>query len=314
MLRTRDYTAGGALKLSWTAYQPHALLWDYAFFGGKRSFALLCQLTRDKKVPQLPWASIVPAHFLPVWKKFLTVICAAKSTSSIKDELIEQLAPIFHNPNITLPMRVLNLQEVRKLSGLEDILTVDRHGPALLTDKVVRDFCGNSFHPALIDAALGTDPQFQAWVCRDADGQPCHSEAPPIHDVYAKYQDLLRAVLEQGSKRGVQLKSDQVDFEAKWRHYRIGDPSEAATPPTVKQPTVFSFLQAVKTTDNQASARAKSVPFCDACLFQALEQAQMTWLQKSSLTFENAALSSRLLRSTVGEWHRISSHGAGYQA
>ena len=69
-------------------------------------------------------------------------------------------------------MRVLNIQEVRKLSGLEDILTVARHGPALLTDKVVRDFCGNSFHPALIDAALGTDPQFQAWVRGDADGQP----------------------------------------------------------------------------------------------------------------------------------------------
>ena len=278
LLRTRDYTASGALKLSWTAYQPHALLWDYAFFGGKRSFALLCQLTRDKKIPQLPWASIVPAHFLPVWRKFLAVICAAKSTSSIKDELIEQLAPIFHNPNITLPMRVLSVQEVRKLSGLEDILTVDRHGPALLTDKVVRDFCGNSFHPALIDAALGTDLQLQSWVPGSNDGQPCHIEAPPIHDVYAKYQDLLRSVLEQGAKRGVQLKSDQVDFEAKWRYYQIGDPPEAATPPTVNQPTVFSFLQSVKTIDNQATSRATSVPFCDACLSHALEQVHMVWL------------------------------------
>ena len=300
LLRTREYTAGGALKLSWTAYQPHALLWDYAFFGGKRSFSLLCQLAQDKKVPQLPWASIVPAHFLPVWKRFLTVIGAPKSTSSIKDELIEQLAPIFHNPNITLPMRVLNIQEVRKLSGLEDILTVARHGPALLTDKVVRDFCGNSFHPALIDAALGTDPQFQAWVRGDADGQPCHSEAPPIQDVYANYQDLLRAVLEQGSKLGVQLKSNQVDFEAKWRHYGIGDPPEAATPPVVKQPTVFSFLQTAKTTDNQASLKSKGVPFCDASLSQALEQMQMKWLHQSSLTFENVALSSRLLRAAVG--------------
>ena len=58
LLRTREYTTGGALKLSWTAYQPHALLWDYAFFGGKRSFALLSQLAQDKKVPLLPWASI----------------------------------------------------------------------------------------------------------------------------------------------------------------------------------------------------------------------------------------------------------------
>ena len=132
------------------------------------------------------------------------------------------------------------------------------------------------------------------------DGQPCHIEAPPIHDVYAKYQDLLRSVLEQGAKRGVQLKSDQVDFDAKWRHYSIGDSPEAATPPIVNQPTVFSFLQAAKTTDKRAMSKAMSVPFCDACLSQALEQAHMTWLQKSSLTFENAALSSRLLRSAIG--------------
>ena len=300
LLRTRDYTLGGALKLSWTGYQPSALLWDYTFFGGKRSFALLCQLTRDKKIPQLPWASIVPAHFLPVWRKFLAVLCAAKSTSSTKDELIEQLAPIFHNPNVTLPMRILSVQEVRKLSGLEAILTVERHGPTLLTDKVVRDFCGNSFHPALIDAALGTDSQLQSWVSGSNDGQPCHSEAPPIHDAYAKYQDLLRLVLEQGAKRGVQLKSDQVDFEAKWRHYTIGEPPEAASPPTVNQPTVFSFLQAAKIADNHATSRATSVPFCDASLSQALEQMHMVWLQKSSLTFENVALSSRLLRSAIG--------------
>ena len=300
LLRTRDYTVGGALKLSWTGYQPSALLWDYTFFGGKRSFALLCQLTRDKKIPQLPWASIVPAHFLPVWRKFLAVLCAAKSTTSTKDDLIEQLAPIFHNPNVTLPMRILSVQEVRKLSGLEAILTVDRHGPALLTDKVVRDFCGNSFHPALIDAALGTDSQLQSWVSGSNDGQPCHTEAPPIHDVYAKYQDLLRSVLEQGAKRGVQLKSDQVDFEAKWRHYTIGDPPEAASPPTVNQPTVFSFLQSAKIADNHATSRVTSVPFCDASLSQALEQVHMVWLRKSSLTFENVALSSRLLRSAIG--------------
>ena len=42
-------------------------------------------------------------------------------------------------------MRVLNIQEVRELSGLENILTVARHGPALLTDKVVRDFCEIAF-------------------------------------------------------------------------------------------------------------------------------------------------------------------------
>ena len=35
-----------------------------------------------------------------------------------KMKLIEQLVPIFHNPNIVLPMRILTVQEVRKLAGL----------------------------------------------------------------------------------------------------------------------------------------------------------------------------------------------------
>ena len=299
LLRTRDYTSGGALKLSWTGYQPSALMWDYTFFGGKRSFALLCQLTNDSRIPKLPWANIVPAHFLPVWRKFLAVLCAAKSASSKKDELIEQLAPIFHNPNVTLPMRILSVQEVRKLSGLDTILTVERHGPALLTDKVVRDFCGNSFHPALIDAALGTDSQLQSWVHGLNEGQPCHTEAPPLNDVYAKYQDLLRLVLEQGAKRGVQLKPDRVDFEAKWRHCTLDEPPEAACLPTVHQPTVFSFLQATKVTDKYEASRAADIPFSNTSLSHALEQAHMKWLQTSSLTFENVTLSSHMLRLAV---------------
>ena len=300
LLRTRDYTPGGALKLSWTGYQPSALFWDYTFFGGKRSFALLCRLTSGSKIPQLPWASIVPAHFLPVWKKFLAVLCAAKSTSLVKDELIGQLAPIFHNPNVTLPMRILSVQEVRKLSGLDTILTVERHGPTLLTDKVVRDFCGNSFHPALIDAALGTDARFQSWVSGGNDGQPCHTEAPPLQDVYAKYQDLLRLVLEQGAKRGVQLKSNQVDFEAKWHHCTLGEPPETACLPAVHQPTVFSFLQATKVTDKHEVPRATTIPFSDTSLSHALEQMHLDWLHRSSLTFENVTLSSHMLRLAIG--------------
>ena len=196
-------------------------------------------------------------------------------------------------------MRILSVQEVRKLSGLDTILTIERHGPALPTDKVVRDFCGNSFHPALIDAALCTDSQLQSWVHGLNEGQPCHTEAPPLDDVYAKYQDLLRLVLEQGAKRGVQLKPDRVDFEAKWRHCTLGEPPEAACLPTVNQPTVFSFLQATKVTDKYEAPGAADIPFSNTSLSHALEQAHMKWLQASSLTFENVTLSSHMLRLAV---------------
>ena len=121
LLRTRGCTPGGVVKLSWTGYQPCALMWNYTFFGGKRSFALLCQLAAEDKFPKLPWASIIPAHFLPIWKSFITALQADKTAATRKDELIDQLIPIFHNPNIILPMRILTVQEVRKLAGLENI-------------------------------------------------------------------------------------------------------------------------------------------------------------------------------------------------
>ena len=131
LLRTRGFSSSGILKLSWTGYQPSALLWDYSFFGGRKSFMLLNQMTEGDRVPKLPWASFIPAHFLPIWKSFLITLQTDRATTSKKDELIEQLAPIFHNPNIVLPMRILTVQEVRKLAGLENILTAERHGPSL---------------------------------------------------------------------------------------------------------------------------------------------------------------------------------------
>ena len=263
LLRTRGCTPGGVVKLSWTGYQPCALMWNYTFFGGKRSFALLCQLAAEDKFPKLPWASIIPAHFLPIWKSFITALQADKTAATRKDELIDQLIPIFHNPNIILPMRILTVQEVRKLAGLENILTTERHGPTLLTEKVVRDFCGNSFHPGLIDAALGTDEQLQQWVQGTNDAQPCHDATPPIQETYDKYQQLLRLVVDQGAKRGVQLKPDRVDFEAKWRNSMLREPAEAAHVPIVHQPTVFSFLQATKTSTGNETQRTTDIPFGD---------------------------------------------------
>ena len=299
LLRTRGYTPGGALKLSWTGYQPCALMWNYAFFGGKRSFALLCQLAGEDKVPKLHWASIVPAHFLPIWRSFIATLQAEKTAATRKDELIDQLIPIFHNPNISLPMRILSVQEVRKLSGLDNVLTTERHGPTLLTEQVVRDFCGNSFHPGLIDAALGTDVQLQQWVLGNNDAQPCHEATPPIQEAYDKYQQLLRLVLEQGAKRGVQLKADRVDFEAKWRSSTLNEHVAAAQVPTVQQPTVFSFLQATKTASREEAQRRTDTPFGDSSFSDTLVQANMEWLRKSSTTYENVTLSARMIKLAV---------------
>ena len=272
----------------------------------KDHLALLCRLANNDKVPKLPWASIIPAHFLPIWKNFLATLHATNSAPKKRDELIEQLIPIFHNPNIALPMRILHVQEVRKLAGLESILTVDRHGTKILTEKVIRDFCGNSFHPDLIDAALGSDEQFQGWVCGTNDAQPCHTAAPQQQDVYGKYQQLLRQVLQQGSVRGVQLKADRVDFAAKWRHQTLGEPEQSTVIPDIRQPTVFSFLHTAKATTKTDKQEADKIPFGDQELASALGSVKMDWLLSTAVTYENVPLSARMLMLAV-------SNGVGLQ-
>ena len=299
LLRTRGLSNSGILKLSWTGYQPSALLWDYSFFGGRKSFMLLTQMAEGVRVPNLPWASFIPAHFLPIWKSFLITLQTDRATTSKKDELIEQLVPIFHNPNIVLPMRILTVQEVRKLAGLENILTTERHGPSLLTDKVIRDFCGNSFHPSLISAALGTDDQLQQWVEGNNDAQPYHKDLPSIQEVYSKYQDLLKLVLEQAAARGVQLRDDKVDFEAKWRHYSLNDSVESACPPVVHQPTVFAFLQGSKPPKYHGTHSEDKPPFGDKELSNIMTQTRIDWVLESSNTYENVTLSAHMLYLAV---------------
>ena len=299
LLRTRGLSNNGVLKLSWTGYQPSALLWDYSFFGGRKSFMLLTQMAEGVRVPDLPWASFIPAHFLSIWKRFLSTLQTDRATTSKKDELIEQLVPIFHNPNIVLPMRILTVREVRKLAGLENILTTERHGPSLLTDKVIRDFCGNSFHPSLISAALGTDDQLQRWVEGSNDAQPYHKDLPSIQEVYSKYQDLLKLVLEQAAARGVQLKDDKVDFEAKWRYYTLNDSVESACPPVVHQPTVFAFLQGSKPPKYQGTHSEDRPPFGDKELSNIMTQTRIDWVLESSNTYENVTLSAHMLHLAV---------------
>ena len=299
LLRTRGTTNQGIIKLSWTGYQPSALMWDYSFFGGKKSFRLLSQLSEGSKIPCLPWASIIPAHFLSVWKSFLVTIQSDRSSTAKKDQLVEQLTPIFHNPNIKLPMRILTVQEVRKLAGLENILTNERHGNSLLTEQVVRDFCGNSFHPSLISAALGTDAQLQQWVDGTNDAQPCATEPPCVQEVYTKYRELLRLVIEQASKKGFQLKSDRIDFEAKWQHLA---PKAAPPPtqiPTVHQPMVFSFLQGSKAANEQHGRAAQAYHFGDEELYSGLSQHGLEWLRDSACTYENIHLSAHMLRLSL---------------
>ena len=144
----------------------------------------------------------------------------------------------------------------------------------------------------------------QQWVLGKNDAQPCHEATPPIQEAYDKYQQLLRLVLEQGARRGVQLKSDKVDFEAKWRSSTLREKVVAAKVPTVQQPTVFSFLQATKTPNGEEAQKRTDTPFGDKSFSDILVQANMEWLRKSSITYENVTLSALMINLAVecGNW------------
>ena len=44
LLRTRKTMNCGICHSSWTLYQPHALVWDYSFWGGKEAFRHYCNI------------------------------------------------------------------------------------------------------------------------------------------------------------------------------------------------------------------------------------------------------------------------------
>lgn len=146
-------------------------------------------------------------------------------------------------------MRILSVHEVRQLSGLQDILRADKHNPEVMTEKVVGDFCGNSFHPGLIDAALGTDQQFQAWAAGSNNAHSCNTVPPPIQEVYQGYQELLRLVLDQSSKKGKKLNASTVDYEAKWQHCADNVSDLPAKAPSIQQPTMQSYLRRAQERD-----------------------------------------------------------------
>ena len=54
--------------------------------------------------------------------------------------------------------------EVQKFVGLTGFFSDIRINLPLLTERVIRDYCGNSFHPALIRAALGSREDLFKWL------------------------------------------------------------------------------------------------------------------------------------------------------
>ena len=90
LLRTREVLKFGICRSSWTVYQPHALVWDYSFWGSKEAFSSACRLLSGK-VPCLCWDRLIPPPFL----KFISLLQKKGSHANDYDPLIGPLLPMF---------------------------------------------------------------------------------------------------------------------------------------------------------------------------------------------------------------------------
>ena len=111
LLRTRETLPYGIIRSSWTLYQPHALVWNYAFWNGQINFGKACRLEANK-IPHLKWKQIVPPPFLKAWFRFLQLCENQNMQGKEIDEALAPLLPLFHCDNYCLPFRILKEKEV----------------------------------------------------------------------------------------------------------------------------------------------------------------------------------------------------------
>ena len=162
-MRPRAILTDVSCRLSWSSYHPNSLVWHYDAFGGKAQFAAQAKISKGQAFPQLPWERVIPSYFLHSWLNFLRKMLYCPSIKE-KDAAIERVLPLFHNSAIVVPFRILTANEVLQVAGLDsffDKVSATKH---LLDEYTIRSLVGNSFHPALITAALGTREQCVQWM------------------------------------------------------------------------------------------------------------------------------------------------------
>ena len=203
LLRTRDLLPFEVCWSSWTLYQPSALIWDYDFWGGCDAFSKKVTLAHGK-VPQTHWEEITPPPFQIPWKQFLSLLQGSGGSSSSFDDVIKQLIPMFNGSQIRLPVRILDELEVLKLSGLEEQWSNTHLNDAEhLPERVIRDYCGNSFHPKLIGSALGEDHVLRRWINGEITERA--REVASENTVLQVYTRLCQDVEQLSHKQGIKL-------------------------------------------------------------------------------------------------------------
>ena len=119
---------------------------------------------------------------------------------------------MFNGSQIRQPVRILDELEVLKLSGLEEQWSNTHLNDAeRLPERVIRDYCGNSFHPKLIGSALGEDHVLRRWVNGEITERT--GEVASKNTVLQVYTRLCQEVEQLSHKQGIKLGMNLVkDF------------------------------------------------------------------------------------------------------
>ena len=85
--------------------------------------------------------------------------------------MVSPLTPMFHTEAYNLPLRILKEQAVIRLSGLCGFWTnISLSDAELIPETLLRNVCGNCFHPDLVGSALGSDTILRAWAKGEVEG------------------------------------------------------------------------------------------------------------------------------------------------
>ena len=122
-------------------------------------------------IPRCQWESIIPPPFLEQWKAFLELLSSHNFQGNEVDAMVLPLIPMFHTEAYNLPLRILKEQEVIQLSGLHNFWNnVSLSDAELVLEALLRNVCGNCFHPDLISSALGSDTILRSWAKGEVEG------------------------------------------------------------------------------------------------------------------------------------------------
>ena len=265
LLRARTTLPYGIVCSSWTLYQPHALVWDYGYWGTRHDFGRQAgKLTN--KIPNFQWERIIPPPFLQPWLAFLNHLLAKKGSGKDIDAEIGRLLPLFSCKNYHIPCRVLTEKEVTILSGLEGHWTrISEDDAKHMPEDLIRSMCGNSFHPGLIGSALGSNETLKQWIKQSFEGkQPYVANREIAYNVFTDLVNQVRTQID--NTRGRHTSAHKVSVDPTLPVFEISKPIPEDFQQPIIHPVSLGRCNVVELTKSDQRKQ-----FCVEAAAQSLE-------------------------------------------